>query len=41
MRFTNKDKKDIFVAIERKWDGQGFEICYPTRYKKETVEYNI
>ena len=29
----------LFIGVEKRWNGQGFSVFYPTVYKKEALEY--
>ena len=33
------EQERLFVAEERRWNGQGHDIYYPTIYKEEGLEY--
>ena len=32
-------QKRLFVAVKRRWNGQGYAIFYPMIYKEEALEY--
>ena len=39
LRFQTKEKKPMFVGVERRWNNQGFQIFLPQVYKDEAMEY--
>ena len=42
MDFKKKDSvnQKLFVAVEKRWIGQGYDMYYPTIHKEEALEYN-
>ena len=41
MIFKKKDsaKENLFMTVERRLTGQGYDVYYPTIHKKEALEY--
>ena len=38
LRKKKSQEKKLFVAVEKRWTGQGYDIYYPTVYKREALE---
>ena len=39
LRIEHSSGSPLFIGVERRWNGQGFSVFYPSVYKKEALEY--
>ena len=39
LRIKNSNGSHLFVGVEKKWNGQGYSVLYPTVFRKEAMEY--
>ena len=39
LQMKHSNGTPIFLAVEKRWNGQGYSVLYPTVFKKEAMEY--
>ena len=39
LRIKHSNGSPLFVGVEKKWNGQGYSVLYPTVFRKEAMEY--
>ena len=39
LRIEHSSGSSLFIGVEKRWNGQGFSVFYPTVYKKKALEY--